>query len=182
MNGSASPRPGLDELPGTRMAGVMAAYDDNQRDLFSFLLATTRDLQSAEDILQESFLRLVREARSGRAPDNARAWLFRVAANLASSRGRRLGVAGRAALRMRPSDDSASPEAGYLDQEQSRELNLALGTLSLDARRAVLLAAHGFDGAEIAEMIGRTPLATRSLLWRSRLQLREALETAGGVR
>ena len=182
VNGSASPTPGLDELPVTRMAGVMAVYDDNQRDLFNFLLATTRDRQAAEDILQESFLQLIREVRSGRAPTNGRAWLFRVAANLASSRGRRLTVAGRALARLRPADDSASPEAGYLDQEQSRELDLALGTLSLDARRAVLLAAHGFNGTEIAGMIKRSPLATRSLLWRARLELREALETAGGVR
>ena len=95
VNGPTSPVPRLDEMPGTRMAGVMAAYDDNQRDLFSYLLATVRDRQAAEDILQEAFLKLVREARSGRAPENPRAWLFRVAANLAASRGRRLGIAGR---------------------------------------------------------------------------------------
>jgi DNA-directed RNA polymerase specialized sigma24 family protein len=83
---------------------------------------------------------------------------------------------------MRPSDDSASPESGYLDHEQSRELDAALGTLSLDARRAVLLAAQGFDGQEIAALIGRTPLATRSLLWRARLELRGLLEPEGGAR
>ena len=160
----------------------MAAYDDNQRDLFSYLLATVRNRQAAEDILQETFLKLVREARSGRGPENPRAWLFRVAANLAASRGRRLTVALRASARTRSPDDSASPESGYLEREETRELDAALGALSIDARRAVLLAAHGFDGQEIANLIGRTPLATRSLLWRARLQLREALETSGGAR
>jgi len=169
-------------MAGTRAASVIAAYDDHQRDLFSFLLATTRNRQVAEDLLQETFLRLVRETRAGRAPDNNRTWLFRVAANLAASRGRRLTVGVRAISRMRGPDDAASPESGYLKQEQNRELDVALGTLSLDARRAVLLAAQGFDGQEIAQMIGRTPLATRSLMWRARLQLRELLETTGGAR
>ena len=161
---------------------MIAAYDDHQRDLFGFLLATTRDREIAEDLLQETFLRLVRETRAGRTPDNTRTWLFRVAANLAASRGRRLRVAGRAMSRMRPQDDAASPESGYLQREQNRELDVALGALSIDARRAVLLAAHGFDGQEIAQIIGRTPLATRSLMWRARLQLRELLETTGGAR
>jgi DNA-directed RNA polymerase specialized sigma24 family protein len=84
--------------------------------------------------------------------------------------------------RMRGPDDAASPESGYLEREQSREVDVALGALSVDARHAVLLAAHGFDGQEIAQMIGRTPLATRSLMWRARLQLRELLETTGGAR
>lgn len=174
--------PRSDLMASTRAAAVMAAYDDHQRDLFSFLLATTRNRQVAEDLLQETFLRLVRETRAGRAPDNQRTWLFRVAANLAASRGRRLTVAVRAMSRMRGPDDAASPESGYLEQEQSRELDVALGRLSMDARHAVLLAAHGFDGQEIAQMIGRTPLATRSLMWRARLQLRELLETTGGAR
>jgi RNA polymerase sigma-70 factor (ECF subfamily) len=169
-------------LAESRSALVLAAYDAHQRDLFSFLLATTRDRQVAEDLHQETFLRLVREMRAGRSPDDPRRWLFRVAANLAASRGRRLTVAVRALGRVRPPDDTTSPEAGYLEQEQNRALDAALGTLSLDARRALLLAAHGFSGPEIAEIIGRTPLATRSLMWRARLQLREQLEASGGPR
>lgn len=44
-----------------------------------------------------------------------------------------------------------------------------------DARTALLLAAHGFSGREVAEALGRTELATRSLICRARLRLREHL-------
>ena len=66
------------QVGGRVLTEVVAAYDANERDLFTFALGVTRDGAAAEDIVQEAFLRLVRESRSGRFPDNARAWLYRV--------------------------------------------------------------------------------------------------------
>ena len=40
-----------------------------------------------------------------------------------------------------------------------------------------MLAAHGFSGREIAATLGRSELATRSLICRARLRLRERLES-----
>ena len=51
----------------------------------------TKDRDVSEDLVQESFLRLVKEL-NGRSPENVSAWLFRVCANLAVSRGRHLTV------------------------------------------------------------------------------------------
>ena len=45
-----------------------------------------------------------------------------------------------------------------------------------------MLAAHGFSGREVAEAIGRSELATRTLLCRARLRLRERLESTEGSR
>jgi DNA-directed RNA polymerase specialized sigma24 family protein len=56
----------------------------------------------------------------------------------------------------------------------------ALAGLTPDARTALMLAAHGFTGHEIAEAIGRSDLATRSLLCRARLRLREQLTGTEG--
>ena len=74
---------------------VMAAYDENQRKLTSFAYALTRDADAADDLVQETFLRLVKEHAAGREPDNVTAWLYRVCANLATSRGRRGASAGQ---------------------------------------------------------------------------------------
>jgi DNA-directed RNA polymerase specialized sigma24 family protein len=68
------------------------------------------------------------------------------------------------------------PDDTYLRGEMRREVWAALGELSVDARTALLLAAHGFSGREVAEALGRTELATRSLICRARLRLRERLE------
>ena len=74
-----------------------------------------------------------------------------------------------------------APEAGVIAGETRAELNAALAALPRDARAALALAAEGFSGAEIAACIGRTELATRTLICRARLRLRTTLEGAEGV-
>jgi DNA-directed RNA polymerase specialized sigma24 family protein len=69
-----------------------------------------------------------------------------------------------------------------LRAEQESELHAALAELPPDGRAALLLAAQGFDGREIAASIGRTEGATRTLLCRSRVRLRLVLEAEEGER
>jgi RNA polymerase sigma-70 factor (ECF subfamily) len=161
-------------------AAVVAAWADHHGELYAFLLRTTRSPEAAEDLLQESFLRLTTELRAGRAPDNVRAWLYRVAANLAVSRGRRLSAALRGMVRVRgtagPAATDRTPEASALAREGRADLLAALADLAPDARAALLLAAEGFTGAEIAAAIGRTEPATRTLLCRTRVTVRRRLE------
>ena len=51
--------------------------------VFRYLLRKTRDSGRAEDITQETFLRLFRHLREDRQLDNPKAWIFTVANNLA---------------------------------------------------------------------------------------------------
>jgi RNA polymerase sigma factor (sigma-70 family) len=166
---------------------VLAAWDAHHDELFAFLVRTTRDRAVAEDLLQDAYLRLMRSARDGLPPDNPRAWLYRVAANLAVSRGRRVGAALRWVARtaLASSDREASddpPEAGLLAREARGELIAAMAGLRPEARIALLLASEGFNGVEIAACIGRSETATRTLMCRARRTLRERLEAAEGVR
>ncbi|HET7645780.1 MAG TPA: RNA polymerase sigma factor [Candidatus Limnocylindria bacterium] len=149
-----------------------AAYEDHADALRAFLAASVRDAAEAEDLLHEAFLRLLTEIAAGRAPDHPRAWLFRVATNLATSRARRRGVAARRAPELLQRDVAPSPEEQLVAREAALAVHGRLAGLPDDARVALLLAAHGFSGAEIARRIGRTELATRSLLCRHRGRLR----------
>src|SRR5215211_4492638 len=84
----------LELLSGTagtvdRNAAAASAFEAYSGELFSFLRRGTRDQAAAEDLLQDAFLRLAQEIAAGRSPDNVRAWLYRVAANLIISRARR---------------------------------------------------------------------------------------------
>ena len=72
-----------------------STYLRHRGELFAFVLHATRDHALAEDVVQEAFVRLVDEAASGSMPLRPRAWLYRVAANLLTSRGRRVQVAER---------------------------------------------------------------------------------------
>ena len=47
---------------------VEAAYDQFQRELYTFAVHATRDMNVAEDIVQEAYLRLHRELLAGRRP------------------------------------------------------------------------------------------------------------------
>jgi RNA polymerase sigma-70 factor (ECF subfamily) len=154
---------------------VIEAYDAWQRDIHAFLRGATRDAETAEDLTQETFIRLLREVRAGRTPDNVRAWLYTVAANLVTSRGRRLAVAERfkAVLAFRGTGDD--PEQDTIRAERRELVQRGLDRLPVDARTALLLSAHGFSGREIARLLGRSEGATRSLLTRARIRLRERL-------
>ena len=159
---------------------LSAIYEAHRTELLGFLLRMTRDRAAAEDLLQETFVRLIREARAGRMPDEARAWLYRVAANAAISRSRHGAVWTRLVPRLVDRLEPALPDREFLRTERDAELHGALASLPVDARAALLLAAHGFTGHEIAASIGRTEGATRTLMTRSRAQLRLVLEAAEG--
>ena len=159
---------------------LTALYEAHRVELFAFLVRMTRDREAAEDLLQETFIRLITEAQAGRLPDRVRPWLYRVAANAAISRGRHGSVWNRLVPRLLDRREPASPEGEALRLERDTELHTALAGLTADARAALLLAAQGFSGHEIAESIGRSDNATRTLLCRSRVQLRQILEAPEG--
>lgn len=162
--------------PTLRTAELVGAiYDARQDELYGFALRTTRDREAAEDLLHEAFLRLIVEIEAGREPANIRAWLYRVIANLAISRGRRATVAQRQLGALVQRGTAIGPEPLLLEHERRTDLDAVLAELGSDARTALLMAADGFNGMEIAEAIGRSGAATRTLMCRARLQLRERL-------
>jgi RNA polymerase sigma-70 factor (ECF subfamily) len=154
---------------------VTAAYDANERPLYAFALGLTRSGTAAEDLVQESFLRLIREIQAGRQPDNIRAWLYRVCSNLATSRGRRASVATRYLPFLASRELAETPEARHLRLELGAELAAAMASLSHDERTGLLLSAGGFHGPEIAEIIGRSHGATRTMLTRARMKVQAQL-------
>ena len=170
-----------DRAQGEALAdeGVTAAWRAHEKELYSFLVRSTRDPHAAEDLLQEAFLRLTREVLAGRPPRHVRAWLYRAARNLAVDRSRRLGSELRCMKgvgRGRYTGTAVEqPDATYLDREATDELVAALRELTPGSRRAILLAAEGLRGKEIATIIGRSEAATRALLFRARVQSRQRI-------
>jgi len=160
-------------------AVVLAAYQAHARDLNAFARSLVRDRETAEDVVAEAYLRLVRETHAGRTPDDVRRWLYRVTANLVLSRGRRISVAQRFLGRLVDRRHGESPESRHLRLAIDPALREAILALPPDARVAVVMAARGASGREIAEAIGRSEAATRTLLTRARQRVRARLEDAG---
>jgi RNA polymerase sigma factor (sigma-70 family) len=158
---------------------VEAAYVAHAGALLRRLTATTRNPAVAEDLTQEAFMRLVIEVKAGRIPDDARAWLHRVGHNLAMSRGRRIAVANRRNVEIALPGSAPSPETLTLEAERESVLHDALAGLGATHQRALILAANGYRGREIAHSIGRTEGATRTLLCRARVKVKGMMLEAG---
>ena len=154
-----------------------ASYRDHSAAIRGKALQMTRDAELAADVTQEAFLRLFVEARAGRSPDNVSAWLYRTSHNIIVSRARHTAVAHRFEPRLARLDTPAEPDAIAVLHEERTELDQALATLSATDRTALVLAADGATGVEIAHHIGRTQLATRALLCRARRRLRAAADS-----
>lgn len=178
-----SPLTGGRQLGAEPQELVTQAYEAFQREIHTFALHSTRDAEVAADVTQEAFLKLLAEAQAGRVPDNVRAWLYRVTSNIVINRARHLAVVDR--VRRAWSGDEEfedSPEMHSLRAERTALVRAALEHLPRDARVGLLLAANGFSGREIADAIGRTELATRTLICRARMELRERLRMLEGPR
>ena len=158
---------------------VEAAWVEHRASLVGRLTAMTRNHDVAEDLVQDAFYRLTREVEAGRAPDDAGAWLHRVAVNLVNSRGRHQTVVDRRAGQLPRPDAPETPEAVAVTAERAATVRGALAELPAADRDALILAAQGYRGQEIASSIGRTPGATRTLLCRARTKMRGRLEMAG---
>lgn len=158
---------------------VLEAFEEHQQKLTSFAYAMTRDRDAADDLVQESFLRLVKELNAGRPPDNVAAWLFRVCSNLAMSRGRRITTVQKFLRVTRSRTDAPPADIEILRREENTALLEGLSRLAPDARAALLMAAQGFNGREIAEALGRSEVATRTMMFRAREKLRVYLVREG---
>jgi RNA polymerase sigma-70 factor (ECF subfamily) len=153
--------------------------DRTYRQVYTLAYRLVGDRHEAEDVAQESYLRVHRSLRTFRGDSSFRTWLFRIVANAAMSHLRkrgRFGDLGDAA------DDVlvlAEPPARESDVDAD-ELRRALATLP-DAHRVVVLMkdAYGFSCREIAEDLGISEGAVKVRLHRARRRLKDALYGAG---
>ncbi len=157
--------------------------------LYGFLLRFIGKSGEAEDLVQEVFVRLVRTIESYQHDGRFEAWLFRIAANLARDRARRLGrspgltsldaadESGPEAVPLRLVDRSG-PGARMETAEAVDRLQVALEQLPPAEREVVMLRHYSeLSFAEIAEIMG-TPLGTAlARAHRGLAKLREMMES-----
>lgn len=76
----------LDDLMQKIQRGDEAAfevfYNETKRGLFSFILSICKDYHSAEDLMQNTYIRVRVAADSYQAGSNVLAWLFTIAKNI----------------------------------------------------------------------------------------------------
>ena len=175
-------RPDVKRPASTIEQVVEEAFDAHAPALKAFAIAASHDVDAADDLVQETFLRFVRHLRSEGMPDNVGGWLHRVCANLVISRGRRETVATRKKAFLLDTSVGASAEDHVIRSDETARVHDALATLPVDARTALLMAASGFSAIEIGEAIGRSANATSTYICRARVRLRDVLAGGGEAR
>jgi RNA polymerase sigma-70 factor (ECF subfamily) len=162
-------------------------YDAYRARVFAFLLRMTRSRTLAEDLLDETWLRLVRHA-ARLAPDTRLgSWLFTVARNLYWNHRRDALVEEScisAPLTLWPATAAwPSPFDLAAASELERRVERVLSTLAPHYREVLLLISHeGLTPTEAAAVCGISPEAARQRLSRARAMLAERLrETPAGV-
>jgi RNA polymerase sigma factor (sigma-70 family) len=133
------------------------------------------DGQSAEDIVQDAFVKLLRQRV---CPDNVRAWLFRVVRNAAVSSMRRLRIK-RLFCQALSVDSRSWFQSCPDDLIDAQQLQTLLETLSPSLREVVLLRIWGqMSLKEIAQVVKR-PVSTVHHMYQTALEsLRRKLEHA----
>src|SRR5574341_990443 len=148
-------------------------YRSTYRALVRFLYRKVWDPDRAEDLAQEAFARALVHK-----PENARGWLFVVAANMARDEARKAARERRhlTLLKNEPAATEAPDEA--LDRATQRErVRVALERLTPRDREVLLLWDAGMSYGEIAAQTGLAAGAVGTTLARARRRLVEAYDS-----
>jgi RNA polymerase sigma-70 factor (ECF subfamily) len=145
--------------PMTLSEKVIGHFEQLRTPVFRYLLRRTHDAGRAEDLTQETFLRLCRHLQEERPLENPKAWLFTVANNLAIDTSRNesnitdLDERTWKEIEDSRSGSEADPEKLMLQHERLDRLHLAVLNLTPLQRQCLHLRAEGLRYREIAELM-----------------------------
>ncbi|MFN3751646.1 MAG: RNA polymerase sigma factor SigZ [Thiobacillus sp.] len=160
------------------MKCLMKAWDENETELRNWLRGRLGNAHDAEDMLQDLFLKAMRQDKHFCEIANARAWLFEVARNALADR-----------LRLKkeqvelPDDLVAEHEETPAVESLSACLPRVLSELSDEDREAITRCdLEGMTQEEYARLKGLSLPGAKSRVQRARRRLREKLTAACQVR
>jgi RNA polymerase sigma-70 factor (ECF subfamily) len=149
-------------------------YTRTSNMLWAYLSRATGSAQTADDLLQESYYRLLRANVTFESDDHRRHYLFRIAANLVRDGYRRR----RPDHQLDEREGAELAAAGDLAQQtqQRTDLQRAMAQLTQRERDLVWLAyGQGSSHQEIAGALGLKTASIKPLLFRARKKLAKLL-------
>jgi RNA polymerase sigma-70 factor (ECF subfamily) len=138
------------------VAEVFAVLKD---PVYRYLVSLLGTPAVAEDVLQETFVKLLRQLQRGQAVEQVRAWVFRVAHNTAISELRRRHrheadfPADWESLAVLQPTSEPNAEQRLLEAERHSKLQHGLRLLSAQERYCLELKAEGLSYREIAAVL-----------------------------
>lgn len=148
-------------------AAYQRAYEEHWHDVFRFALAWTNDRAAAEDLAQESYIRLWSTRTSIDWERPLLPWLVVTTRRLATDRFR--------AIRWRVLNVPRAPTHDQEVRDQWLDVRAAMARLSPLERTAIVLTAlEGYSYADAAQVLGTSAGALRAAVSRARDKLEGA--------
>jgi RNA polymerase sigma-70 factor, ECF subfamily len=153
-------------------------YAEHAQPLFGFLVYRTGDRTLAEDILTETFVRVLDAARpfDHRRGTSEKTWLYTIALNLLRDEARRRAAEGRALDQARRMSSAPDPDPALGSVEERDSLQRAMEILSGAEREAVALRfGAGMTAPEIAALTDERLTTVEGRLYRALRKLRDEM-------
>lgn len=166
---------------GGEVSLLSELFDRHHVRLFNFFLRLTGRRDASEDLVQESFLRMLKYRSTYRGESSFAVWMYRIARNVLSDQWRKSAKYEPLEL----ADSYTAPGASPFDEvrlDQEVEL-LRVAFLSLAEDRRELLALIRFEGLrhdEISELLGCSVGAVKVRAHRALAELRDAYAALTG--
>lgn len=156
-------------------AGVKALYQSTAQAMLRFFVYQGVSAQDAQDVFQDTVVKIVRSAHSFDGSGSAKAWIWQVARHCLIDHQRKLGSLGQHETAVndeqwaRLEETTAAPAPNALTRKVSVEhcVSAGLGVFShQEPERAYVLTLQmeGLSIQEIGQRIGRTVAATKEYL------------------
>lgn len=171
-----------DEIARSVKERVSQHYVDLNDAVFRYLAYGCRNASDAEEITQETFLRLFRALDRQETIDNVRHWVFKVARNLMLDRAKHLRRIAPKVCDM-PKDADAhvrdprpTPEEAMLEEARQTSLRLAIEGLTPLQRECVHLRSQGLRLREIGDILKMDVRRVAEALQRAVVNLKRAVD------
>lgn len=169
----------LSEARNLEEGALVAIYDAHSAELYRYAYRLLGDTHASEDLVSETFERFLKALQAGGGPtDHLRAYLYRVAHNLAIDQKRRQTITEEIL------DDDAPHQSGDAAPDEVVETRIAaqqvrdaLWCVTQDQRQVIMLKYfQGLNNAETAAALGKPVGAIKSLQHRGLKAMRRVLD------
>jgi RNA polymerase sigma-70 factor (ECF subfamily) len=157
---------------------VLDYYDREHASLLRYVIFLGVDPETAREIVQDCFLKLHEHLRAGSDTSQLRAWLYRVAHNLArNARASASATKTSPLVDLSPSAEPQSleitPEQELLERERLRRLRRSIDGLSVAQRECLVLRSQGLKYREIAQVLNLSVSAVAENVQRALSRLKD---------
>ena len=165
----------IEELQRGSDRALAVVYQEFSQGVFAYCLKILADRQLAEDVVQETFLKVRQHAQSIQRNESFKSWIFRIARNEALMQLRKKRWDGQVEDESVWSEET--PYKQFVAQERSEIVNRLLDSLKHEYREVLVLRVYeDMSYTEIASVTGATESSVKSRIFRARKEMIEKMK------